>query len=216
MVRFRWRRFGIHSPVAWLAALALVAVYAGLAIFSQPVASGNSEALDRPPGQTVTSNPGAVSAAFFNAQPALLVLSYVDGATDTLVKTIVNRGTVAVTVTGVEDSRPDWAGLVSIRGASASPISGPDGCCTSDEIAAASASEFHPLTLAPAQYGAIFVHIKMANCEYNSAGQYVVIDSIPVQYTVLGFQHVQEIGVGPYWYKSPDTCPRSGPARPAS
>ena len=37
---------------------------------------------------------------------------------------------------------------------------------------------------------------------------YEVIDSVQVHYTELGFPHLQTISVGPYWFRSPDTCPR--------
>ena len=48
----------------------------------------------------------------------------------------------------------------------------------------------------------------MSNCEYHSSGQYTAVEYIRVDYAVLGFQHVQKVDVGPYWIKSPDTCPR--------
>jgi hypothetical protein len=67
----------------------------------------------------------------------------------------------------------------------------------------------------PSKEGVVAIHLLMSHCENNGpGGGYAVIDSIVIQYSVLGFPREQAVEVGPYYFRSPDTCPRSGPARP--
>jgi hypothetical protein len=143
------------------------------------------------------------------------VVNYVDGATATLVKAVINNGAIGVTVTGVESSPAvRWAGLYTVKDSRTAVTVSPGSCCTINDSATWSAKEFRPLTLNPGQQGAVAVHLLESNCEFNSGGQYVILDSIRVHYSVLGFAHIQDVGIGPYWFKSPEACPRSGFARP--
>lgn len=183
--------------IAWLSAGLLLADYLLIAVLSQPVAAGSGESLTGLSVKSPTIGPQAVGpqagpVPFMNARPPLRVVSYVDGETDTLVKTLANRGLVGTTVTGVETSPPGWGALFTITGAGT-----------------------RPLYLNPGQEGTIAVHLRVGNCESVSAGTLEILDSIKVHYKVLGIPHTVAVGIGPYWLKSPATCPRSGFARPA-
>jgi hypothetical protein len=199
--------------------LALVASYGFLAIFSQPLGGGGREGFTRAAGQTLVADPGLNLGPILDG-PAPIFVSYVDGGLATLVKSVSNDGPVALTITGVETSGPDKAGglaLVTVKEAQAGMAVDPGSCCEINDPAtwAASSHDFRPIHVDPGRQGVIAVHLLMSNCEDTGAGGFLIFDSIKVDYTVLGFPHVQAIGVGPYWFQSPDTCPRSGPARPA-
>jgi hypothetical protein len=209
-------------------ALGLLAVYALFAIYLQPLASGLDEAMYRAPGQTTLKD----SALHLDNGPsgrAPVLLSYVDGAEATLVKMLHNDGPTPITITGVEMSPSYLTGaLVTIREAQPAAIAGPPPCsldavergaaslsyCQVNETVTWSGGDFRPIQVGPGKEGVVAVHMLMSHCEDNGRGGYEIIDSIQVQYSVLGFPRVQAIDVGPYAFQSPDTCPRSGPARP--
>ncbi len=204
----RWTR----KRLAVLAAFVAVAAFVFVAIWMQPAASGSSEVFTGIPGHNPTNE--AVNTGVGVTQD-ILVWPYVDGGVITLVTSITNRGPVGLTITGVETNGrpPDWTGLFALTDARPAVLANPGQCCELNESATWSARDFRPIYIAPGDEGVVAVHILMSNCEYNSSGQYTAIEYIRVAYVVLGFQHVQKVGVGPYWMKSPDACPRSGPAR---
>jgi hypothetical protein len=209
----RWQLMRIRSRLALIAAVVLVGAYGWLAIYEQPVVSGY-EMLETAPGQT-TLHPFAASGSdsFIAAGAApILVVDYVDGAASTLVKTLSNSGPLPVTITGVETGRTDWRGLVTIKEARSAVVVGPAPCCELNQTATWSAPDFHWIQLAPYGQGVVAVHLLMSNCENGGAGGYWIVDHIKVDYIVLGFPHAQDVAVGPYWFRSPDTCPRAGPA----
>ncbi len=118
--------------------------------------------------------------------------TYVDGATDVLTKPVTNGGTVPITITRVESPPAGWLGLITIQSRLAGPV-----------------------TLMPGQTANLPIAIFMSNCEDNGPGGYVAMDDITVDYTEVGLPHAQTLAIGPYWFESPATCPRHGPARPA-
>lgn len=181
-------------------------------MYMQPVGSGNDETFTGIPGHNPTKE---VVGPFLGS--AALVWPYVDGGVTTLVTSLANNGLVGLTITDVETNggRPSWGGLYAVKEARAAVLVSPGQCCQLDESATWSAHGFRPMYIDPGRQGVVALHILISNCEFNSPGQYVGLASITVDYTVLGFQHSQKVGVGPYWFKSPDTCPRSGPARAA-
>jgi hypothetical protein len=213
--RYRW--------VAGALAIALIAAYAYFAAYPQPLTTGPDEALYRPPGQVIIPNTFPDYYPGPGVRAPLLLLSYVDGAEASLVKTLYNQGTTPITITGVETSPTYLTGaLVTLKGAQPAAISGPPPCsldavemgaamlstCQLNEGATWSGGSFRPIEVSPRKVGVIAVHLLMSHCEDNGPGGYEVIDSIQVHYIVLGFPHDQSIDVGPYWFQSPDTCPR--------
>jgi len=205
----RWTRKKLVVAAAFIA----VAAYVLVAIYMQPVARGNDEEFTGIPGH----NPANETIDIAGVSRDTLVWPYVDGGVTTLVTSVVNKGPVGLTITGVETNGrwPAWGGLFTLTEARAAVLANPGQCCELDQSATWSARDFRPIYLAPGHQAAVAAHILMSNCEYNGSGQYTAVEFIRVDYAVLGFQHIQEVGVGPYWIKSPDTCPRSGPARPA-
>lgn len=217
--------------VALVAAAALVALYMYFAAYLQPLAAGPDETLYRAPGQATVNDP-AMSSVIGNAESGRtpLLLSYVDGAQSSLVKTFYNDGPTPITITGVETSPAYLTGaLVTIREAQPAAIAGPPPCsldavergsaslgyCQLNEAATWTAGGFRPIDVRPHQVGVVAVHLLMSHCEDNGpGGGYASIDSIVVHYTLLGLPRDQAVDVGPYYFRSPDTCPRSGPARP--
>lgn len=204
----RWTR----TRLAWLAAFVAVAAYVLVAIWMQPAAPGSNETYTGIPGH----NPAEQTIEIGGVTQQRLVWPYVDGGVTTLVTSIANRGPVGLTIVGVETSGrpPQWLGLFTLTEARTAVLAASQ-CCELNESATWSARDFRPIYVDPGHEGVVAAHILMSNCEYNDSGQYTAIEYIRVDYVVLGFHHVQEVGVGPYWMKSPDTCPRSGPARPA-
>ena len=209
-IRSRWTR----KRLAVLAVFVGVAAYVFVAIWMQPVALGSNATFTGIPGHNPTKEAGVGGPGLTQQE---LVWPYVDGGVVTLVTSLANRGPVGLTITGVgTDGRwPAWGGLFTLTEARAAVLANPGQCCELDQSATWSARDFRPIYLAPGHQAAVAAHILMSNCEYNGSGQYTAVEFIRVDYAVLGFQHIQEVGVGPYWIKSPDTCPRSGPARPA-
>jgi hypothetical protein len=222
------RRSGL---IALVSAGVLVTVYVFVAVNLQPLGAGPDETLYRAPGQTTVSDPAMASqieAADPGRQPILL--SYVDGAEAALVKTLYNDGPTPITITGVETSPSYLTGaLVTLKEAQPAAIGGQPPCsllaveqgaavlntCQLNEAATWIGGGFRPIQVNPGKEGVVAVHLLMSDCEDNGpGGAYQIIDSIQVHYEVLGFPHVQAVDVGPYWFQSPDTCPRSGPARP--
>jgi hypothetical protein len=203
--RYRW--------VAGALAIALIAVYVVLAVFSQPLSS-DAEQLNRAPGQTtLVEDPIMAETNPPDALPPVL-LSYVDGGESTLVKAIYNDGQTPFTITGVETSPSYWLGLVTLKDPRAAVMVGPGPCCELNDAATWSAPDFRSIQVNPKGWGVIALHLLMSNCEDNGPGGYEIIDTIKVDYSVLGFPRTEDVSVGPYWFQSPDTCPRSGPARP--
>jgi len=220
-----------NQLIALVAAAVLIAVYVYFAVYLQPLGSGPDETLYRAPGQTVVNDP-AMSSQVEAAGPgrAPLLLSYVDGSQAALVKTLYNDGPTPITITGIETSPSYLTGaLVTLKEAQPAAIAGPPPCsldavevgaallsyCRLNEAATWSAGGFRPLDVDSHKVGVVAVQLLMSHCEDNGpGGVYEVIDSIQVHYSVLGFPRVQAVDVGPYWFQSPDTCPRSGPARP--
>ena len=209
-IRSRWTR----KRLAVLAVFVGVAAYVFVAIWMQPVALGSNATFTGIPGHNPTKEAGVGGPGLTQQE---LVWPYVDGGVTTLVTSVVNNGPVGLIITGVETNGrwPAWGGLFTLTEARAAVLANPGQCCELDQSATWSARDFRPIYLAPGHQAAVAAHILMSNCEYNGSGQYTAVEFIRVDYAVLGFQHIQEVGVGPYWIKSPDTCPRSGPARPA-
>ncbi len=202
------------QPAAAAILAVLLAAYAFIAILDQPLAAGNDAVFIGLPNQSTSYQPPTQPA--LDQRPPILVLGYVDRGVDTLVQSLANTGSTALTITGVETNRrPGWAGLVTIEDARAAVVLGPQPCCHVDEAATWSAPSFRAITVGAGQQGVIAVHFLLSNCEDNGPGVYVIIDSIKIDYAVLGFPHAADVAIGPYWFASPDTCPRAGPARPA-
>jgi hypothetical protein len=216
--------------VALAAAGVLVAVYVYFAAYVQPLGAGSDEALYRAPGQTTVNDP-AMSSVIDNVDPsrAPLLLSYVDGAEASLVKTLYNDGPVSITITGVETSPASLTGaLVTLKEAQPAAIGGPPPCsldavelgaatlgyCQLNEAATWTGGNFRPIEVSSHKVGIVAIHLMMSHCEDNGPGGYAVIDSIQVHFSVLGLPHDQTVDVGPYFFQSPSSCPRSGPARP--
>lgn len=214
--------------VALVAVAALVAVYAYFAALLQPLGAGPDETLYRAPGQTTVNDP-ATTAGFENthAGHVPLLLSYVDGAEASLVKTLYNDGPIPITITGVEISPSYLTGaLVTIKEAQPAAITGPLPCslnaveigaatlgyCRLDDAATWTGGAFRPIEVGPHKVGVVAVHLLMSHCEHGSGDGYATIDSIQVHYSVFGLPHDQSVDVGPYWFRSPDTCPRPRPA----
>ncbi len=204
----RWTR----KRLAALAAFVAVAAYVFVAIYMQPLASGGNESFTGLPGHNPTNEPIDIG----GVTQETLLWPYVDGGVTTLVTSVVNNGPVGLTITGVETNGrwPAWGGLFTLTDARAAVLAKPGRCCELDQSATWSARDFRPIYVDPGHQGVVAAHIVMSNCEYNGSGQYTAVEYIRVDYVVLGFHHVQKVGVGPYWIKSPDTCPRPGPARP--
>ena len=224
-------RLSRSQGVALVSAAVLVALYVYFAAYLQPLAAGPDETLYRAPGQATVNDP-AMASVIDNAAPGHtpILLSYVDGAESSLVKTLYNDGPTPITITGVETSPSYLTGaLVTIKEAQPAAIAGPPPCsldavehgaaslsyCQLNEAATWVAGGFRPIDVSPHQVGVVAVHILMSHCEDNSPGDaYASIDSIVVHYTLLGVPRDQAVDVGPYYFRSPDTCPRSGPATP--
>jgi len=198
--------------VALAVVAALVAVYAFVAVFREPLIA-DDEALNRAPGQTTVNDPSMAETIGTDGRDPLL-LSYVDGGEATLVKALYNEGPTPITVTGVSTSPSDWFGILTLKDARAAAIVGPAPCCQLNEAATWSARDFRSFQIDPGQRGVVAMHLLMSNCENNSPGMYMTINWITVHYSVLGFPHAEDVVVGPYSFQSPATCPRSGPSRP--
>ncbi|HWO46335.1 MAG TPA: hypothetical protein VNO87_12285 [Methylomirabilota bacterium] len=208
-IRSRWTR----KRLAVLAVFVGVAAYVFVAIWMQPVALGSNATFTGIPGHNPTKE-AAVGGLGLTQQE--LVWPYVDGGVVTLVTSLANRGPVGLTITGVgtDPPCPRWCGLYSIKTTRAAVLANPGRCCELNESATWSARDFRPIYVDPGHEGVVALHILMTNCEYN--GQQISgLARINVAYSVLGFQHWQKVDVGEYLIKTPDTCPRSGPARPA-
>ncbi|MFI5282594.1 MAG: hypothetical protein ACHQ0J_05630 [Candidatus Dormibacterales bacterium] len=202
------------SRRTWIAMAALVLLagaYGYFAVYLQPLAPAD-EQLNPAAGEA------RIASSTIDFGPLvytpLAALTYVDGANATLVKDLYNNGPFALTVTGVETSPEYWVGLVSVADPRAAVMAGPWPCCEINEAATFSAQSFHPFQLSPGRLGAVAVHLFMSHCEDSGPGGYLGIDRITVLYSVLGFPHSQDVPVGPYWFQSPNSCPRTGSARP--
>jgi hypothetical protein len=215
--------------VAVVVAAGLLTIYGFFAIRFQPLGSGADEWLYRAPGQTTLANSCPAYCPGPGQRAPLLLLSYVDGAEASLVKALYNQGPTQITITGVEISPFYLTGaLVTLKEAQPAAIEGPPPCsseavergaaslgsCQLDQAATWSGGAFRPIQVSPGKQGLVAVHLWMSHCEDNGPGGAEIIDSIQVHYNVLGLPHMQAVDVGPYWFQSPDACPRSGPARP--
>jgi hypothetical protein len=224
-------RLSRNGLIALVIAGVLVAVYVFFAVNLQPLGAGPDETLYRARGQTTVSDP-AMASQIEAADPGRppLLLSYVDGAEAALVKTLYNDGPTPITITGVETSPSYLTGaLVTLKDAQPAVIAGAPPCsldavevgaaflsyCRLNEAATWSAGGFRSIEVSSHKVGVVAVQLLMSHCEDNRpGGAYQIIDSIQVHYNVLGFPRVQAVDVGPYWFQSPDTCSRTGPARP--
>jgi hypothetical protein len=145
-----------------------------------------------------------------------------------MAKTLYNDVPTPLTITGVQTSPSYWLGLVTLKDARPAAVAGPPPClleavergaallrsCQLNEAATWSGGDFRPIEVSPGKEGVVALRMLMSNCEDTGPGGYLIIDSIQVHYSVLGFPHIQAVDVGPYWFQSPATCPRSGAARP--
>jgi hypothetical protein len=190
-------------------ALCLLALYAVVAIFAQPV-TGTVDESDR----GVSQLPGFPA----NYDTGLFHLNaYVDGGTFTVTKWVTNGGFVPLTITGVDPAPDYWVGLLGVKDARQGVPLIPGKCCAIDEAATWSAPSFRPLQLDPGQSGAVSIRYLMSHCEDNSAGGTMSFPVFRLQYNVLGFPRDVEIPWSfPVGVTSPDTCPRIGPARSAA
>jgi hypothetical protein len=198
--------------IALAVAIGVAVVCAYLAIFSQPLDAGSDEALNVASGQDRLTDAFPSEGKGPDGRAPLLVLDYIDGGQATLVKELHNSGPIPLTITGVETSPAQWLGLVTLKDPRSAVVVGR--CCQLDEAATWSARDFRSIQVNPNEEGIIALHLLMSNCEDNGPGAYMIIDSIKVQYSVLGVPHDQAVEVGPYWFQSPNSCPRKGPARP--
>jgi hypothetical protein len=200
---------GIRNQfIALAVAVGLLAIYGFFAIFLQPLGSSGEEALNRAPGQTTVIDEWAQGNVLSDGRAPLLLLSYVDGAEATLVKGLYNSGPTPLTITGVETFPPGWVGLVTFKDVRSAVVVGPAPCCQLNEVATWSAHEFRPIQVNPGEEGVIAMHLLMSNCEHSPSAGYLTIESIKVDYSLLGFPHSQSVDVGPYAFRSPDSCPR--------
>lgn len=198
--------------IALAVGVGLLAVYGFFAIYVRPLDVGSDEAFFGLASQTAVDESSAVIGN--GPDVPIHLLSYVDGGVDTLVKSLFNRGLTPITITGVETSPPDWLGLVTLKEPRAAVIDGAAPCCQLNAAATWSAQDFRSIQVNPGEERVVALHLLMSNCEDSGSGIYTIIDSIKVHYNVLGFPHVKDVAVGPYWFQSPDTCQRTGPARP--
>lgn len=211
--------------VALVVALGLLSICGFFAVRVQPLDSGGDEWLYRAPGQIELTNNFPADYPGPDERAPLQLLSYVDGAEASLVKALPNTGPTPITITGVEISPSYLTGaLVTLKEAQPATIVASPSCsseavqrraaslsvCQLDQAATWTGGAFRPIQVSPGNQGLVAVHLWMSHCEDNGrGGQYQVIDSIQVHYTVLGFPHSQAVDVGPYWFESPDACPRA-------
>jgi hypothetical protein len=196
-----WSRSQKNQLAITVVVLFLLALYAVVAIFAQPVA-GLADESDR----SVSGLPGYPA----NYNTGLYHLyAYVDGGTFTVTKW--------VTITGVDPAPDYWVGLLGVKDARQGVPLIPGKCCPIDAAATWAATSFRPLQLAPGQSGAVSIRYLMSHCEDNSGGGTVSFPVFGLQYNILGFPRDVEIPWSfPVGVTSPDTCPRTGPALPAA
>jgi hypothetical protein len=110
----RWRNVGTSQRLAGVVGLALIAGYLAIAVFSQPLGPAGIEGFVKAPGQSVVNDPTAQPIYPPEGSPALFV-SWVYGATATLVASLENGGFVGMTITGIETSPSYWRGPITIK-----------------------------------------------------------------------------------------------------
>ena len=193
-----------HRLVAWCAVgvivIGLLATYAFFAFVNQPLTAGSDQGIYPPQAETALDT---------LAGPVRL-LPYVDGETLTLVQSLANTGPVDLSVTGVALSSqlsPAHAAFSVTEARAAIPAGLP--CCGDIDVAATwAAPRFNPMQLQPGQQVAIALHLVINQCNTTRVAVFQTLDSISVQYTVLGVSHTQDVqmdeAVG---VKMPDTCP---------
>ena len=89
-----------------------------------------------------------------------------------------------------------WLGLVALKDPRAAVMAGPAPCCELNDAATWSARDFHSIQVNPKVWGVIAPHLLMSNCEHNGPGGYEIIDTIKVDYSVLGFPRAEDVSVG--------------------
>jgi hypothetical protein len=204
-----WSRSQKAQLAATVFAVFLLAIYAVVAVFAQPVTGTVEE-----PAGGLSQLPGYPA----NVDTGLYHLyAYVDGGTFTVTKWVTNSGFVPLTITGVDPAPDYWVGLLGVKDARQGVPLIPGKCCAIDEAATWSAPSFRPLQLNPGQSGAVSIRYLMSHCEDNDPGGTVSSPVFRLQYNILGFPRDVEIPWSfPVGVTSPDTCPRIGPARPVS
>lgn len=192
-----------------LVAVCLVACYAVLAIFAQPVTG----TVDEPEGG-LSRLPGFPD----NYDTGLYHLyAYTDGGTFTITKWVTNSGFVPLTITGVDPAPDYWLGILGVKDARQGVPLVPGKCCAIDEAATWAAPGFRPFRLDPGQSGAISIRYLTSHCEDTSPGGTTSFSVFHLQYNILGIPRDVEIPWSfPVGVTSPDTCPGIGPARPSS
>jgi hypothetical protein len=203
-----WSRSQKTQLAVLLVVACLVAVYAVVAIFAQPVRGGP----DEPEGGL-----SQLGARFPSDTSLYHLYSYVDGGTFTVTKWVTNGGLVPLTITGVDVAPDYWVGLIGVKDARRGVPTAPGKCCSIDEVTTWAAPGFRPLHLDPGQSGAVSIRYLMSHCEDTSPGGTTSFSVFHLQYNILGIPRDVEIPWSfPVGVTSPHTCPRIGPARPAS
>jgi hypothetical protein len=190
-----------------LVVICVLACYAVVAIFAQPLT----------PSEEVADN-GLSHRNWYAGDTGLIRLYvYVDRGTFTVTKWLTNSGPVPLTITGVDPAPDYWVGLIGVKDARQAVPVVPGKCCSIDEVATWAAPGFRPLHLDPGQSGAISVRYLMSHCESSPPGGTLSFESLGIQYNILGFPRDGQIPwSAPIAVTSPDTCPQTGPARPAA
>src|SRR5712691_11651798 len=116
----RWTRKRLAALVVFVG----VALYVFVAVWMQPVASGNSATLTGIAGHNPTNKAVYIGGGL---TPQEMVWPYVDGGVATLVTSITNSGPVGLTITGVETNGrpPQWAGVFTLPDARAATLANP-------------------------------------------------------------------------------------------
>jgi hypothetical protein len=203
-----WSKSQKTQLAATVFAVFLLAVYAIVAVFAQPV-TGTVDESDRSLSG-LAGYPDNYNTGLYH------LYAYVDGGTFTVTKWVTNSGFVPLTITGVDPAPDYWVGLLGVKDARQGVPLIPGKCCAIDEAATWAAPTFRPLRLDPGQSGAVSIRYLMSHCEDNDPGGTVSFPVFHLQYNILGIPRDVEIPWSyPVGVTSPDTCPRTGPARPA-
>ena len=134
--------------------------------------------------------------------------TYVDGGGVTLLLWVLNTGRLGATVTGVDTSAEDSHDLLMISAAKQPVFRGPSPCCIVDEVATWNAAGFPPEQVDPGGEAVIAVRLMMGNCEFTRPGSVGELESVAIDYDVLGSHHRTELNVPLVTVASPALCPR--------
>jgi hypothetical protein len=190
-----------------LAVALLLTAYAFVAIVAQPL-TGAEEVADRGLA-TLAGNPGDST--------EYRLFDYADGGTFTVTRWLSNSGPVGLTITGVDVAPDYWVGLIGVKDARQAVPVVPGKCCAIDEAATWTAPGFRPLHLNPGQWGGVSVRYLMSHCEDSGPGGTLSFAAVGIRYNILGYpRDVQIPWSAPIAVTSPETCPRTGPARPSA